>query len=249
MRSATSRRWTSRRRTRPSTMRRSWRSPRCACATAQIVDIFNALVKPDAPDHAGATDTHGIRAADVADGAAVRGHLAEVRARSAATTSSSRTTATSSTSAILDRMVRALGKRFELCTYDTLPLARDLFRTSRKLSELARRARHRRRGRRTARSTTRARSRRCSSQLGDAEAAARAQDGAREPARPSSASALALCDKAIAVRRSAAVPRLLRAVRVRPVQLVPRDVRARARRADESLPASMTSSRRSAARS
>ena len=35
-------------------------------------------------------------------------------------------------------MVRALGKRFELCMYDTLPLARDLFRTSRKLPELAR---------------------------------------------------------------------------------------------------------------
>jgi len=31
-----------------------------------------------------------------------------------------------------------MGKRFELCTYDSLPLARDLFRTSRKLSELAR---------------------------------------------------------------------------------------------------------------
>jgi len=39
---------------------------------------------------------------------------------------------------VLDRMVRALGKKLELCTYDTLPLARDLFRTSRKLSELAR---------------------------------------------------------------------------------------------------------------
>ena len=34
--------------------------------------------------------------------------------------------------------MKAIGKRFELCTYDTLPLARDLFRTSRKLSELAR---------------------------------------------------------------------------------------------------------------
>jgi superfamily I DNA/RNA helicase len=39
---------------------------------------------------------------------------------------------------ILDRLVKALGKRFDLCTYDSLPLARDLFRTSRKLSELAR---------------------------------------------------------------------------------------------------------------
>ncbi|MDB4900383.1 MAG: exonuclease, polymerase epsilon subunit family, partial [Gemmatimonadetes bacterium] len=39
---------------------------------------------------------------------------------------------------ILGRIVRAMGKRFDLCTYDTLPLARDLYPTSRKLVDLAR---------------------------------------------------------------------------------------------------------------
>jgi superfamily I DNA/RNA helicase len=39
---------------------------------------------------------------------------------------------------ILKRMAGALGERFDLCTYDTLPLARDLFPTSRKLVDLAR---------------------------------------------------------------------------------------------------------------
>jgi DNA polymerase III epsilon subunit-like protein len=35
-------------------------------------------------------------------------------------------------------MSAALDERFDLCTYDTLPLARDLFPTSRKLVDLAR---------------------------------------------------------------------------------------------------------------
>jgi len=35
-------------------------------------------------------------------------------------------------------MAKELGKRFDLCTYDTLPLARDLYPTSRKLGDLAR---------------------------------------------------------------------------------------------------------------
>ena len=39
---------------------------------------------------------------------------------------------------ILKRIATSLGERFDLCTYDTLPLARDLFPTSRKLVDLAR---------------------------------------------------------------------------------------------------------------
>jgi DNA polymerase III epsilon subunit-like protein len=39
---------------------------------------------------------------------------------------------------ILRRMAKASGSAFDLCTYDTLPLARDLFPTSRKLVDLAR---------------------------------------------------------------------------------------------------------------
>jgi superfamily I DNA/RNA helicase len=38
---------------------------------------------------------------------------------------------------IMRRMCNACGETFDLCTYDTLPLARDLYRTSRKLSDLA----------------------------------------------------------------------------------------------------------------
>jgi superfamily I DNA/RNA helicase/DNA polymerase III epsilon subunit-like protein len=39
---------------------------------------------------------------------------------------------------ILARMVKAIGATYDLSTYDTLPLARDLFPTSRKLGDLAR---------------------------------------------------------------------------------------------------------------
>jgi superfamily I DNA/RNA helicase/DNA polymerase III epsilon subunit-like protein len=39
---------------------------------------------------------------------------------------------------ILARMVRAIGATYDLSTYDTLPLARDLYPTSRKLGDLAR---------------------------------------------------------------------------------------------------------------
>jgi superfamily I DNA/RNA helicase len=39
---------------------------------------------------------------------------------------------------VLARVVREIGKRFDLCTYDTLPLARDLYPTSAKLVDLAR---------------------------------------------------------------------------------------------------------------
>jgi DNA polymerase III epsilon subunit family exonuclease len=38
---------------------------------------------------------------------------------------------------VLHRMSRAAGSEFDLCTFDTLPLARDLFPTSRKLVDLA----------------------------------------------------------------------------------------------------------------
>ena len=63
----------------------------------QIVERFHSLVKPRVAIAPAATATHTLRAADLADGAALRGHLADVSRRSAATTSSSRTTATSST--------------------------------------------------------------------------------------------------------------------------------------------------------
>jgi len=103
----------------------------------QIVDEFNSLVKPDGPIPAAAVDVHGIRTADVAMASPFR----DIWPKVAAFCGEDIVVAHNGYMfdfRILDRMVRALGKRFELCTYDTLPLARDLFRTSRKLAELAR---------------------------------------------------------------------------------------------------------------
>ena len=103
----------------------------------EITDIFNALVKPDREIAQGATDTHGIRAVDVA----MAPPFQDIWPKFAAFCGDDIVVAHNGYNfdfRILDRMVRALGKRFDLCTYDSLPLARDLFRTSRKLSELAR---------------------------------------------------------------------------------------------------------------
>ncbi|HTK52776.1 MAG TPA: UvrD-helicase domain-containing protein [Gemmatimonadaceae bacterium] len=103
----------------------------------EIVEVFNSLVKPDIPIAPGAVDTHGIRAVDVS----MAPRFADIWPKFAAFCGEDIIVAHNGYSfdfPILDRMVRGLGKRFELCTYDTLPLARDLFRTSRKLSELAR---------------------------------------------------------------------------------------------------------------
>jgi superfamily I DNA/RNA helicase len=103
----------------------------------QITEMFNSLVKPDVPIAAAAVDTHGIRAVDVS----MAPRFADIWPKFAAFCGDDIVVAHNGYGfdfPILDRMVRGLGKRFELCTYDTLPLARDLFRTSRKLSELAR---------------------------------------------------------------------------------------------------------------
>ena len=102
-----------------------------------IVDTFNALVKPDVEIAPAAVDTHGIRPVDVS----MAPRFPDIWPKFAAFCGDDIVVAHNGYGfdfPILDRMVRELGKRFELCTYDTLPLARDLFRTSRKLSELAR---------------------------------------------------------------------------------------------------------------
>ncbi|HMA23349.1 MAG TPA: 3'-5' exonuclease, partial [Gemmatimonadaceae bacterium] len=102
-----------------------------------IVETFNSLVRPRVPIAPGATATHGLREADIASAprfedvwpafrafcgddvvVAHNGYEFDFR--------------------ILHRMAHAIGKRFDLCTYDTLPLARDLYPTSRKLVDIAR---------------------------------------------------------------------------------------------------------------
>ena len=103
----------------------------------RVVDVLNSLVKPEGPIPAVAVDVHGIRNADVT----MAPPFADIWPKVAAFCGEDIVVAHNGYAfdfRILDRLVRTLGKRFELCTYDSLPLARDLFRTSRKLSELAR---------------------------------------------------------------------------------------------------------------
>jgi DNA polymerase III epsilon subunit-like protein len=102
----------------------------------EIVDQYYSLVKPRVAIAPGASDTHGWRADDVASSphfeavwpafrdfcgedvvVAHNGYDFDFR--------------------ILQRMVRAQNEPFDLCTYDTLPLARDLLQTSKKLEHLA----------------------------------------------------------------------------------------------------------------
>jgi superfamily I DNA/RNA helicase/DNA polymerase III epsilon subunit-like protein len=103
----------------------------------RIVETFNSLVKPTGEIPAAAVDVHGIRNADVS----MAPPFQDIWPKVVAFCGDDIVVAHNGYAfdfRILDRTVRALGKRFDLCTYDSLPLARDLFRTSRKLSELAR---------------------------------------------------------------------------------------------------------------
>jgi superfamily I DNA/RNA helicase/inhibitor of KinA sporulation pathway (predicted exonuclease) len=103
----------------------------------KVVETFAALVKPQGPIPGGATRVHGIRDADVATAS----RFAEVWPLFAQFCGSDVIIAHNGYEydfRILQRVVRSLGKRFELCTYDTLPLARDLYPTSRKLIDLCR---------------------------------------------------------------------------------------------------------------
>jgi DNA helicase-2/ATP-dependent DNA helicase PcrA len=102
----------------------------------KIAETMHALVKPGIPIEPKAAETHGISEADVADKpsfdavwpdfhafcgddvvVAHNGYEFDFR--------------------ILTRMAKDLPQKFDLCTYDTLPLARDLFPTSKKLEHLA----------------------------------------------------------------------------------------------------------------
>ena len=103
----------------------------------QIVDTFRTLVKPRAPIAAAATDTHGWREADVASAPRFEDVWSQLRAFCGDDVVVAHN-GYDFDFKILQRMVRALGERWELTTYDTLPLARDLYPTSRKLPDLAR---------------------------------------------------------------------------------------------------------------
>lgn len=103
----------------------------------RIVETFSSLVKPNVPIAPKAIETHGIRDADVA----TADPLENVWPKFEAFCGEDVIVAHNGYEfdfRILGRMVRAMGKKFDLCTYDTLPLARDLFPTSKKLVDLAR---------------------------------------------------------------------------------------------------------------
>ncbi|MDQ6634601.1 MAG: UvrD-helicase domain-containing protein, partial [Gemmatimonadota bacterium] len=103
----------------------------------KIEQTFDTLVKPRGPIAAGATETHGIRTADVATASPFEDIWPKFRAFCGDDVIVAHN-GYEFDFRILGRVVRAMGKRFDLCTYDTLPLARDLYPTSRKLVDLAR---------------------------------------------------------------------------------------------------------------
>ncbi len=99
--------------------------------------VFKTLVKPRGQIPAQSTDIHGIRDADV-EGASrfedVWPHFRRFCGADVITAHNGY----EYDFRILKRMVNALGARFDLCRYDTLPLACDLYSTSHSLLNLAR---------------------------------------------------------------------------------------------------------------
>jgi superfamily I DNA/RNA helicase/DNA polymerase III epsilon subunit-like protein len=100
-------------------------------------EVFNSLVKPRRRILAKATEIHGLRDADVASAS----HFEDVWPLFRRFCGNDVIVAHNGYEfdfRILKRMVKSLGAGFDLRTYDTLPLARDLYPTSRKLPHLAR---------------------------------------------------------------------------------------------------------------
>jgi superfamily I DNA/RNA helicase len=103
----------------------------------KIVETFETLVKPRVPISPGAAETSGIHDADVAGAPPFE----EVWPRLRAFCGTDVLVAHNGYGfdfPILGRLVAATGARFDACTFDTLPLARDLLPASRKLGDLAR---------------------------------------------------------------------------------------------------------------
>jgi superfamily I DNA/RNA helicase/inhibitor of KinA sporulation pathway (predicted exonuclease) len=102
-----------------------------------VVDQFTSLVRPSVPISAGSAAIHGLADADVA-GAPI---FAEVWPRFREFCGDDVIVAHNGYAfdfKVLERLALATGAAFDLCTLDTLPLARDLLATSRKLGDLAR---------------------------------------------------------------------------------------------------------------
>ncbi|HEY4303724.1 MAG TPA: UvrD-helicase domain-containing protein [Gemmatimonadaceae bacterium] len=102
----------------------------------KIAETLHHLVKPGIPIEPKAEETHGISEADVADKPSFDTVWPEFRAfcRDDVVVAHN---GYEFDFRILTRMAKDLPEKFDLCTYDTLPLARDLFPTSKKLEHLA----------------------------------------------------------------------------------------------------------------
>jgi DNA polymerase III epsilon subunit-like protein len=102
----------------------------------RIVDQLGSFVRPSIPIEPQASEKHGISEADVADAPT----FAEIWPRVREFCGDDVVVAHNGYEfdfRILTRMARDLERKFDLCTYDTLPLARDLFPTSKRLEHLA----------------------------------------------------------------------------------------------------------------
>ena len=102
-----------------------------------MVDQFTSLVKPRVPIATDASEVHKIRAADVSSAS----HFELVWPAFRAFCGDDVIVAHNGYEfdfRVLTRMLKSMGKRLDLCTYDSIPLARDLYPTGRKLPELAR---------------------------------------------------------------------------------------------------------------
>lgn len=102
----------------------------------EIVDSWSSFVKPTRPITEGAAKVHHITAAHVADAPT----FAEAWEAFRTFIGSDVAVAHNGYAfdfPILQRMARDCGATFDLCMYDSLPLARDLFATSGKLGDLA----------------------------------------------------------------------------------------------------------------
>jgi superfamily I DNA/RNA helicase len=103
----------------------------------EIVESFSTLVNPGIPISAGAAAVHGITDADVAKAPPFRDIWPAVREFCGADVVVAHN-GYQFDFPKLQRLAREAELEFGLCTFDTLPLARDLFPTSRKLGDLAR---------------------------------------------------------------------------------------------------------------
>ncbi|MCC6244996.1 MAG: UvrD-helicase domain-containing protein [Gemmatimonadaceae bacterium] len=104
----------------------------------EIVEHYHAMVQPRVAIAPGALATHGIDAAALQDAPFFEAVWPEVKRfidRDVIVAHNGY----DFDFPILERMVSTLDERFDLTTFDSLPIARDLFPTSRKLVDLARR--------------------------------------------------------------------------------------------------------------